>query len=150
MSAAAARPGVVYLVGAGPGDPGLMTARSLELIASADVILHDRLIPPGAIDGARDDAELYYVGKEPGEAAVEQGEIEKLLVDRARAGASVVRLKGGDPFVFGRGGEEAESLVAAGVPFEVVPGVTAGIAAPAYAGIPGSPDRSGWSWPSRC
>ncbi|HEX6116804.1 MAG TPA: uroporphyrinogen-III C-methyltransferase [Solirubrobacterales bacterium] len=136
MSGAGARAGVVYLVGAGPGDPGLMTARSLELIASADVVLHDRLIPAGALDGVRDDAELLYVGKEPGEAAVEQGEIEHLLVDRARAGASVVRLKGGDPFVFGRGGEEAEALVAAEVPFEVVPGVTAGIAAPAYAGIP--------------
>ena len=136
MNGAGARPGVVYLVGAGPGDTGLMTARSLELLATADVVLHDRLIPPGALDGVRDDAELLYVGKEPGEAAVEQGEIEHLLVDRARAGASVVRLKGGDPFVFGRGGEEAESLVAAEVPFEVVPGVTAGIAAPAYAGIP--------------
>jgi uroporphyrinogen III methyltransferase / synthase len=131
-----ARAGVVYLVGAGPGDPGLMTARALELIASADVVLHDRLIPPGALDGAREDAELLYVGKRPGDAAVEQGDIERLLVDRARAGRSVVRLKGGDPFVFGRGGEEAEALVAAEIPFEVVPGVTSGVAAPAYAGIP--------------
>ena len=131
-----ARPGVVYLVGAGPGEPGLMTARSLELIATADAILHDRLIPPGALDGARKDAELIYVGKRPGDPAVEQAGIERLMVDRAQAGASVVRLKGGDPFVFGRGGEEAESLVAAGVPFEVVPGVTSGVAAPAYAGIP--------------
>jgi uroporphyrinogen III methyltransferase / synthase len=131
-----ARPGIVYLVGAGPGDPGLMTARSLELIASADVILHDRLIPAAALEGARDDAELLYVGKAPGDDAVEQDEIERLLVDRAQAGRSVVRLKGGDPFVFGRGGEEAEALAAAGVGFEVVPGVTAGVAAPAYAGIP--------------
>jgi uroporphyrinogen III methyltransferase/synthase len=131
-----ARPGVVYLVGAGPGDPGLMTARSLELLASADTILHDRLIPAGALDGARAEAELVYVGKRPGDKAMEQGEIEALMVERARAGLSVVRLKGGDPFVFGRGGEEAEALAAAGVEFEVVPGVTAGVAAPAYAGIP--------------
>ena len=131
-----ARPGVVYLVGAGPGDPGLMTARSLELIASADSILHDRLIPDTALAGARDDAEVLYVGKEPGDASVPQERIHDELVDRARRGLAVVRLKGGDPFVFGRGGEEAEALHAAGVPFEVVPGVTAGVAAPAYAGIP--------------
>jgi uroporphyrinogen III methyltransferase/synthase len=131
-----ARPGVVYLVGAGPGDAGLMTVRSVELLASADVILHDRLIPAGALAGARDDAELIYVGKEPGAPAMPQAEIEELMVARARAGHSVVRLKGGDPFVFGRGGEEAEALRAAAVPFEVVPGVTAGVAAPAYAGIP--------------
>ena len=128
--------GIVYLVGAGPGDPGLMTRRSLELIASADAILYDRLIPPGALDGARADAELRYVGKEPGAAALSQEETNALLVELGRAGKRVVRLKGGDPFVFGRGGEEAEALAAAGVPFEVVPGVTAGVAAPAYAGIP--------------
>jgi uroporphyrinogen III methyltransferase/synthase len=132
----AARPGVVYLVGAGPGDAGLMTVRSLELIGSADVIVHDRLIPAGALAGARPDAELLYVGKEPGEAAVAQDQIESIMVDRAAAGLSVVRLKGGDPFVFGRGGEEAEALAAAGVDFEVVPGVTSGVAAPAFAGIP--------------
>jgi uroporphyrinogen III methyltransferase/synthase len=131
-----ARPGVVYLVGAGPGDPGLMTARALELIAAADVILHDRLIPASALAGARPDAELLYVGKEPGDASVPQDEIEQRLVERAREGRSVVRLKGGDPFVFGRGGEEAEALVEAGIDFEVVPGVTAGVAASAYAGIP--------------
>ena len=107
-----ARAGVVYLVGAGPGDPGLMTARALELIAAADVILHDRLIPPGALAGARPDAELVYVGKEPGAASVPQEGIEERLVELARAGRSVVRLKGGDPFVFGRGGEEAEALAA--------------------------------------
>ena len=128
--------GIVYLVGAGPGDPGLMTRRSLELIARADAILYDRLIPPGALDGARPDAELRYVGKEPGAAALSQEEMNELLVELGRAGKRVVRLKGGDPFVFGRGGEEAEALAAAGVPFEVVPGVTAGVAAPAYAGIP--------------
>ncbi len=131
-----ARPGVAYLVGAGPGDPGLMTARSLELIASADAILHDRLVPAGALAGARPDAELIYVGKAPGAVAMEQDEIERTMARIALEGRSVVRLKGGDPFVFGRGGEEAETLIDAGVPFEVVPGVTAGIAAPAYAGIP--------------
>ena len=129
--------GVVYLVGAGPGDPGLMTARSLELIAAADVIFHDRLIPPGALDGAREDAELVYVGKAArASPRVPQEEINELLIEAARAGKSVVRLKGGDPFVFGRGGEEGEALREAGVEFEVVPGVTAGVAASAYAGIP--------------
>jgi uroporphyrinogen III methyltransferase / synthase len=132
----AARPGIVYLVGAGPGDPGLMTARALGLIASADAIFHDRLIPPGALDGAREDAELAYVGKAPGKPSVPQEEIGRRLIEAARAGQSVVRLKGGDPFVFGRGGEEGEALRAAGIEFEVVPGVTAGVAATAYAGIP--------------
>jgi uroporphyrinogen III methyltransferase / synthase len=132
----AARAGVVYLVGAGPGDPGLMTVRSLELIAEADAIFYDRLIPPGALAAAREDAELVYVGKEPGVAAVPQEEIGGRLIEAARAGRSVVRLKGGDPFVFGRGGEEGEALREAGVEFEVVPGVTAGVAATAYAGIP--------------
>jgi uroporphyrinogen III methyltransferase / synthase len=131
-----ARAGVVYLVGAGPGDPGLMTARSLELIATADAIFYDRLIPPGALDGARADAELVYVGKQPGVPSVPQEEIGERLIEAARAGKSVVRLKGGDPFVFGRGGEEGEALREADVAFEVVPGVTAGIAATAYAGIP--------------
>ncbi len=135
-SGGGARPGVVYLVGAGPGDPGLMTARSLELIATADAILHDRLIPAGALAGARADAELIYVGKAPGRVAMEQADTEVELVRIAREGRSVVRLKGGDPFVFGRGGEEAETLREAGVEFEVVPGVTAGIAATASAGIP--------------
>jgi len=128
--------GRVYLVGAGPGDPGLLTARALELIAACDVIVYDRLIPDRALDGARPDAELHYVGKEGGGPSKPQEEIEQLLVDRAGAGRSVLRLKGGDPFVFGRGGEEAETLRAAGIPFEVVPGVTAGVAATAYAGIP--------------
>jgi uroporphyrinogen III methyltransferase / synthase len=130
------RPGHVYLVGAGPGDPGLLTARALELIATADVILYDRLIGAGALDGARVDAELLFVGKEGGGASVAQQDTEALMVSRAKAGNAVVRLKGGDPFVFGRGGEEALTLRAAGIPYEVVPGVTAGIAAPAYAGIP--------------
>jgi uroporphyrinogen III methyltransferase / synthase len=129
-------PGIVYLVGAGPGDPGLMTTRSLDLIVAADVIVHDRLIPQDALAFARPDAELIYVGKEPGAASVPQEGIAELLIDHARQGMIVVRLKGGDPFVFGRGGEEAEALAAAEIPFEVVPGITAGIAAPAYAGIP--------------
>jgi uroporphyrinogen III methyltransferase / synthase len=131
-----ARKGVVYLVGAGPGDPGLMTARSLELIACADAIFYDRLIPPGALSGAREDAELVYVGKEPGVSSLPQEEIGERLIAAAHEGKSVVRLKGGDPFVFGRGGEEGEALREAGVEFEVVPGITAGVAATAYAGIP--------------
>jgi uroporphyrinogen III methyltransferase/synthase len=126
----------VHLVGAGPGDPGLLTARALELIADADVILHDRLIPPTALDGARADAELLFVGKEGGGASIPQEDTEALMVARAQAGKTVVRLKGGDPFVFGRGGEEALALRAAGIAYEVVPGVTAGVAALAYAGIP--------------
>lgn len=113
-----------------------MTARALELIASADAIFYDRLIPPGALDGAREGAELVYVGKAPGRASVSQEEIAVRLIEAARGDRSVVRLKGGDPFVFGRGGEEGEALREAGVEFEVVPGVTAGVAASAYAGIP--------------
>ncbi len=126
----------VHLVGAGPGDPGLLTARALELIAAADVIVYDRLIPAAALDGARADAQLIYAGKEGGGPSATQDEIEAQLLEHGAAGREVVRLKGGDPFVFGRGGEEAERLRAAGIPFEVVPGITAGVAAPAYAGIP--------------
>jgi uroporphyrinogen III methyltransferase / synthase len=128
--------GRVYLVGAGPGDPGLLTARALELIATADTILHDRLIPQAALAGARADAELLFVGKQGGGASVPQGQTEALMVERALSGRTVVRLKGGDPFVFGRGGEEAMALRAASIPYEVVPGVTSGVAAAAYAGIP--------------
>jgi uroporphyrinogen III methyltransferase / synthase len=128
--------GRVYLVGAGPGDPGLLSARALELIGQADVILYDRLIPAEALEGARGDAELLFVGKEGGGESVPQEQTEALMTARARAGNTVVRLKGGDPFVFGRGGEEALALRAAGIPFEIVPGVTAGVAAAAYAGIP--------------
>ena len=130
----------VYLVGAGPGDPGLMTARALELIAAADVIVYDRLIPASALEGARPDATLIYAGKEGGGPSMPQSEISGLLVAHGAAGEMVVRLKGGDPFVFGRGGEEAEALVAAGVPFEVVPGVTAGVAGPP---TPASPSPTG-------
>ncbi len=126
----------MHLVGAGPGDPGLLSARALQLIACADVILYDRLIPEEALSGARADAELLYVGKEGGGQSVPQEQTERVMVGRALAGSEVVRLKGGDPFVFGRGGEEALALRRAGVPFTVVPGVSAGIAASAYAGIP--------------
>jgi uroporphyrinogen III methyltransferase/synthase len=113
-----------------------MTARALELISTADVIVHDRLIPATALDGARRDAQRYYVGKEGGGPSVTQEEIGGLLLQHGAAGRAVVRLKGGDPFVFGRGGEEAELLREAGIAFEIVPGITAGVAAPAYAGIP--------------
>jgi uroporphyrinogen III methyltransferase/synthase len=126
----------VYLVGAGPGDVGLLTVRATELIARADVILYDRLIPEQALAGARADAERIYVGKQGGGPQMPQEEIHRLLLEHARAGRDVVRLKGGDPFVFGRGGEEALVCLEAGIPFEIVPGVTAGVAAPAYAGIP--------------
>jgi uroporphyrinogen III methyltransferase/synthase len=126
----------VHLVGAGPGDPALLTARALQLIERADVIVYDRLIPASALAGAREGTELIYAGKEGGGPSMPQGEIERLLVEHGSAGRDVVRLKGGDPFVFGRGGEEAEALRAAGIPFTVVPGVSAGVAAPAYAGIP--------------
>ena len=128
--------GIVHLVGAGPGDPGLVTVRALALIERADVVVHDRLIPRELLRHARPDAELIDVGKRPDDPGIGQDAIGELLVERARAGKRVVRLKGGDPFVFGRGGEEAEGLANAGVPFEIVPGITAGIAAPAYAGIP--------------
>jgi len=130
------RVGKVFLVGAGPGDPGLMTVRAVELIAAADVVLYDKLIPESALSGAQENAELIDVGKIGGGEQVPQDVTTALLIERAHAGRQVVRLKGGDPFVFGRGGEEAQACVAAGVPFEVVPGVTSGIAAPAYAGIP--------------
>jgi len=126
----------VYLVGAGPGDPGLLTRRGEELLRAADVVVYDRLAPRALLDLARPDAELVDVGKAPGDAVMTQEEINALLVAHGAAGRAVVRLKGGDPFVFGRGGEEAEACLAAGLPFEVVPGVTSAIAALAYAGIP--------------
>jgi uroporphyrinogen III methyltransferase/synthase len=126
----------VFLVGAGPGDPGLLTLRAVELLQAADVVLYDRLVPPAALGHARPDAELVYVGKQGGGPQMPQEEIDRLLVEHGRSGKRVVRLKGGDPLVFGRGGEEALRLREAGVAFEIVPGITAGVAAPAYAGIP--------------
>jgi uroporphyrin-III C-methyltransferase len=128
--------GTVYLVGAGPGDPELITVKGLNLLRRADVILYDRLIPLALLDEARADAERIDVGKLPQLHRLPQEDINTLLVDHARRGKMVVRLKGGDPFVFGRGGEEALACVAAGVPFVVVPGVTSAIAVPAYAGVP--------------
>lgn len=128
--------GKVYLVGAGPGDPRLITVKGLELIQEADTILYDRLIDPALLRQAKKGAELIYCGKAPGNHSLPQELINGLLVAKAKEGRKVVRLKGGDPFVFGRGGEEAESCQLAGIPFEVIPGITSGIAAPAYAGIP--------------
>jgi uroporphyrinogen III methyltransferase/synthase len=125
----------VALVGAGPGDPGLLTRRGAELLAAADVVLYDSLAEVSLLDLAPAAAERHFVGKRPG-APMPQDEINSLLVSHGQAGRRVVRLKGGDPFVFGRGGEEAEALAVAGVPFEVVPGVTSAVAVPAYAGIP--------------
>jgi uroporphyrinogen III methyltransferase / synthase len=128
--------GRVVLVGGGPGDPGLLTLRAAEALGEADVVLFDRLAPAEALAHAREGAELVDVGKIGGGPQVPQEETTALLVRRAAEGNVVVRLKGGDPFVFGRGGEEAQACAAAGIPFEVVPGVTAGVAAPAWAGIP--------------
>jgi uroporphyrin-III C-methyltransferase len=128
--------GRVALVGAGPGDPGLMTVRGLTLLRRAAVVIYDRLVDPRLLDEAPPGALRIFAGKATGAHALEQADINALLVRHARRGALVVRLKGGDPFVFGRGGEEAAALAAAGVPFEVVPGVSSAVAVPAYAGIP--------------
>ncbi|MBN2450453.1 MAG: uroporphyrinogen-III C-methyltransferase [Lentisphaeria bacterium] len=130
------RPGVVSLVGAGPGEPGLITLRGVECLRQARVVVYDFLANPELLEHAPPDAERIYVGKQAGHHTLRQEDINRLLVERARAGQRVVRLKGGDPFVFGRGGEEALALRQAGIPFEVVPGVTSGIAAAACAGIP--------------
>jgi len=128
--------GKVYLVGGGPGDPELMTCKGLECLAQADVIIYDRLLDERLLELAHAGAERIYVGKTAGHHARKQSEINQLLVTKAMDGKMVVRLKGGDPFVLGRGGEEAEALARSGIPFEVVPGITSAVAVPAYAGIP--------------
>jgi len=130
------KPGRVYLVGAGPGDPGLITVKGLDCLKRADVVLYDRLLGMELLDSARPEAERVYVGKNSERRSMDQDEINRLLIENAQAGHTVVRLKGGDPFVFGRGGEEGEALARHGVPFEVVPGVSSATAVPAYAGIP--------------
>ena len=128
--------GTVYLVGAGPGDPDLITLKGLRLLRRADVVIYDRLIPHELLDETRPDAELIDAGKQPTRHRLAQESINRLVIDRARKGDAVVRLKGGDPFVFGRGGEEALACHEQGIPFEVVPGATSAVAVPAYAGIP--------------
>lgn len=130
------RVGKVYLVGAGPGDPGLLTVRGLELLHKADVIVYDQLVNPVLLGHSRADAIKIFVGKHTGRHCIPQAEINQLLINCARQDCEVVRLKGGDPFVFGRGGEEAEALTDAAIPFEIVPGVSSAVAVPAYAGIP--------------
>ncbi len=126
----------VYLVGAGPGDTGLITVKGLKCLQKADVVLYDKLVNCDLLEEAPDGAELVYVGKSKGNHLLPQEDINRLLAEKAGTGRVVVRLKGGDPFVFGRGGEEAQFLEQTGIPFEVIPGVTAGFAAAAYAGIP--------------
>lgn len=128
--------GKVFLVGAGPGDPGLITVKGKQYLEQADVVMYDRLINHELLNLAGAGAELIYMGKKAGERCASQRDIERLLIQRVRQGKAVVRLKGGDPFVFGRGGEEAEALKRAGIPYEIVPGISSAIAVPAYAGIP--------------
>src|SRR5437762_8411183 len=135
MSKSPSKNGKVYLVGAGPGDLGLVTLHAKECIENADVIVYDHLANPDVLGWARDNAEILYAGKQPGESRAQQ-EINALLIEKAREGKTVVRLTGGDPFVFGRGAEEALEIANAGIPFEIVPGITSAIAGPAYAGIP--------------
>jgi len=127
---------LIYLVGSGPGDPGLFTVKGARCMGEAEAVVYDRLAPEALLKYARPEAEKIYVGKKPGNPTMSQEEINDVLVDLGCAGKTVVRLKGGDPYIFGRGGEEALALIEAGLPFEVVPGVTSGVAAPAYAGIP--------------
>src|SRR4026209_2596996 len=135
MSKGANKSGKVCLVGAGPGDLGLITLRAKECIENADVIVYDHLANPDMLRWARDEAEIIYAGKQSGESRTQQ-ESTSLLIDKAREGKQVVRLKGGDPFVFGRGAEEAQEIATKGIPFEIVAGITSAIAGPAYAGIP--------------
>src|SRR3954462_13243190 len=135
MGGARNKNGEGYLVGAGPGDLGLVTLRAKQCIENADVIVYDHLANPDVLGWARDNAEIIYAGKQPGESRTQQ-EINALLIHKAREGKKVARLKGGDPFVFGRGAEEALEMANAGISFEIVPGITSAIAGPAYAGIP--------------
>src|SRR5688572_10642327 len=128
--------GTVYLVGAGPGDAGLLTLRGAELLQRADVVVYDALVNSDLLRLARKDAEIIYGGKRSNQHAILQEDLNQLLVSKAREGKNVVRLKGGDPYTFGRGGEEAEQLATAGIPFEVIPGISSVSAAPNYAGIP--------------
>src|ERR1700730_5651509 len=130
------RDGKCFLVGAGPGDLGLVTLRAKELLEQADVIVYDALANPEMLGWARLDAEIIFAGKRAGEKKLSQDKINALLVEKSSLGKNVIRLKGGDPFVFGRGGEEAEALAAAGILFEIVPGVTSAVAVPAYARVP--------------
>ena len=130
------RPGQVWLIGAGPGDPDLLTLRAARALGRADVVIIDHLVSPAVLLHARPGVEVIDAGKQGGKACIAQEQINRLLVARARAGQHVARLKGGDPFVFGRGAEEAEALIDAGLAWEVIPGISSGVAAPAYAGIP--------------
>lgn len=128
--------GKVYLVGAGPGDPELITLKGLKAIKEADVILYDRLVNKEILNYASPSTKFFYCGKDPHRHSLPQEETNKMMVTLAKKGHTVTRLKGGDPFVFGRGGEEAEELACHNIHFEIIPGITSGIAAPAYAGIP--------------
>lgn len=136
MNEAKRSTGKVYLIGAGPGDPKLLTIKAADAIGSSDVIVYDYLVNPEVLAHSRRNAELIYAGKRSGEPSISQAQINRLLIERAREGQIVARLKGGDPFIFGRGGEEAEAIVDAGVDWEVIPGVSSGVAAAGYAGIP--------------
>jgi uroporphyrin-III C-methyltransferase len=136
MNSSKGQTGKVYLIGAGPGDPKLLTIKAAEVIGGSDVIVYDYLVNPEVLVHSRRDAELIFAGKRSGEPSISQSQINCLLIERALEGQVVTRLKGGDPFVFGRGGEEAEALAEAGVEWEVIPGISSGIAAAAYAGIP--------------
>jgi uroporphyrin-III C-methyltransferase len=136
MGLMARKSGKVYLIGAGPGDPQLLTLKAAKAMATSDVIVYDYLVNPEVLVHARQGVELIYVGKRAGHHATSQSEINRILIERARRGEMVARVKGGDPFIFGRGGEEAEALAEAGIEWEVIPGVSSGVAAAAYAGIP--------------